>query len=194
MHRDDRAAFFEAYRADLPRFVAADRRHNGRGLYFGRMVGFDLDPVTGKRVPGGTPEEGNQLETLLRRVERSQETGQGVQRAKLQVAVFDPARDHTPSPYLPFPCLQHVTFEPDGDVLHTNAFYATQQLVRKAYGNLLGLYRLGAFMAHEMGLRPGRLAVFVGVERLGDGTRASYGPLVEAIGAALAESTERPDV
>lgn len=171
-----RTAFFDAYRRGLPWFVQGSkkaRKSNRRGIYFARMVGFDLDPATGKPTIGGLPDEGNQLETVLRLYERSQEVRdgrrKGVQRIKLQVGIFDPVRDHTPSPYLPFPCLQHVTFEPDvkSGVLHTSAFYATQQLVRKAYGNLLGLHQLGTFMATEMKLRPGRLSVFVGVEKLG---------------------------
>ena len=36
-------------------------------------------------------------------------------------------------------------------------FYATQHIVEKAYGNYLGLCRLGQFMAHEMGLRLDRM-------------------------------------
>ena len=32
-------------------------------------------------------------------------------------------------------------------------FYATQYVVERAYGNYLGLCRLGEFMAHEMGLK-----------------------------------------
>lgn len=183
-----RTAFFEAYRRALPRFVHADR-NNRRGLYFARMIGFDVDPVTGERMGDDIPKEGNQLEIVLQRYERGQETGRGVQRAKLQVAVFDPTRDHIPGPYLPFPCLQHVTFEPDSKsgVLHTNAFYATQQLVRKGYGNLLGLYQLGAFMAAEMELKPGRLAVFVGVERLGDVPKKRFAPMMDEVEDALNE-------
>ena len=48
----------------------------------------------------------------------------------------------------------------------TNAFYATQQLFEKAYGNYLGLAQLGSFMAQQMGEKPARLNVFVGVAKL----------------------------
>ena len=37
--------------------------------------------------------------------------------------------------------------------LEVMAFYANQILLEKAYGNYLGLYRLGQFMAGEMGLK-----------------------------------------
>ena len=56
-----------------------------------------------------------------------------------------------------FPCLQQVVFHTKGsngsDGLEVVAFYANQLLFEKAYGNYLGLYRLGKFMAGEMGLR-----------------------------------------
>src|SRR3546814_7420399 len=63
---------------------------------------------------------------------------------------FDPGRDHVASAQLGFPCLQQVSFEPTTAGLVVNAFYATQQVFDKAYGNYLGLAQLGAFMAHEM--------------------------------------------
>ena len=47
-----------------------------------------------------------------------------------------------------------------------NAFYATQLLFNKAYGNYLGLCRLGDFMAHEMGLTFERMNCFVGVAKI----------------------------
>jgi hypothetical protein len=50
--------------------------------------------------------------------------------------------------------------------LGLNAFYATQQLFVKAYGNWLGLARLGVFLAHEMGLRFDRLTCFAGIEKM----------------------------
>lgn len=187
-----RAAFFAAYRRALPWFVSGSpraRKLNGRGIYFARMVGFDLDPATGKPTVGGLPDDGNQLETVIRLYTHGQETGTSAHRIKLQVGIFDPVRDHVSGAFLNFPCLQHVTFGPDPieGVLHTNAFYATQQLVRKAYGNLLGLHQLGAFMAREMRLRPGRLSVFVGVEKLGDMSKKRLSPLKSAVEAALGE-------
>ena len=176
----DRALFFERYRRDYPRFAHADRR-NRRGIYFGRLVAFDHDPLRGTPRPGrSTPCGGNQLEFILAQHGRRG----GVRRSMYQAAVFDPTQDHSATAQLGFPCLQHVTFVPEGGVLHTNAFYATQQLVRKGYGNLLGLGWLGAFMAGEMGLAPGRLTVMVGSEKVGDATKGSYAALVAAVRAA----------
>ena len=83
-----------------------------------------------------------------------------------QATAFDPGRDHIASAQLGFPCLQQVSFEPTAAGLVTNAFYATQQIFDKAYGNYLGLAQLGAFMASEMGIPLARLNVMVGVAKL----------------------------
>jgi hypothetical protein len=67
-----------------------------------------------------------------------------------------------------------------------NAFYATQQIVHKGYGNYLGLCRLGAFMAHEMGRRFVRLNVFVGVAKM-DKIRKSNPNFQTLLGVTRAE-------
>jgi hypothetical protein len=147
----DRKKLFDYYRRAFPRYQAMDRRLNGKGLYFERLTMF-----------GGGPNGGNQLEHILETC-----TGRkGVRDTMLQAAVFDPRRDHTKSAQLGFPCMQHVSFVPTRDGLVTNAFYATQQLFEKAYGNYLGLARLGAFMARELGMKLVRLNVYVGVAKL----------------------------
>ncbi len=64
------------------------------------------------------------------------------------------------------PCLQQVSFTFDDGALHLNAFYATQQIARKAYGNYLGLARLGAFMADQMQLQFEQMNVFVGMAQM----------------------------
>ena len=81
-----------------------------------------------------------------------------------------------------------MSFEPTTAGLVTNAFYATQQIFDKAYGNYLGLAQLGAFMAREMGMPLARLNVMVGVAKLERITKgdAEFGPLTEAIRALVA--------
>jgi hypothetical protein len=74
---------------------------------------------------------------------------------------------------------------PTADGLVANAFYATQYVFDKAYGNYLGLAQLGAFMAHEMGLRLARLNVTVGVAKI-DGISKSDAILKPVIAAARA--------
>jgi hypothetical protein len=171
--RRDRARLFALYKGVFPRYVAMNRRANGRGLYFERLMMFGPN----------TPCEGNQLEWIL-----SQYASRpGVRDTMFQAAIFDPARDHIRNARVVFPCLQHVSFVPTNEGLVTNAFYATQYVIDKAYGNYLGLAQLGAFMAHEMRLPLARLNITVGVAKL-DGiskTDATLQPLISAARALV---------
>ena len=177
----DRGLLFSNYVARLPDFVSMAPAKNARGLYFARLVAFDTDPKTGKRMAAGTgvPHDGNQLEFIIRHLAPRK------RRSYLQASIFDPARDHSESAQLGFPCLQHVTFVPRFATGHLqlNAFYATQYVFEKAYGNFLGLARLGMFVAGEAGLRLGRVTCYVGVEQIGD--RPARGPALEALHKAI---------
>ncbi len=169
----NRAQLFKLYKSVYPRYVAMNRRANGRGLYFERLTMFGDD----------VPCDGNQLEWILSQYN----SRSGIRDSMFQAAIFDPARDHIKNARVGFPCLQHVSFVPSGEGLVTNAFYATQYVFDKAYGNYLGLAQLGAFMAREMGLPFARLNVTVGVAKL-DGVSksdASLKPLIAAARAAL---------
>lgn len=170
----DRRALFNMYRDAFPRYQAMNPRDNRRGLYFERLTAFGRGPC-----------DGNQLEWIL-----SQFGGrEGVRRSMFQASVFDPARDHVADAQLQFPCMQHVSFEPTKAGLVVNAFYATQQLFVKAYGNYLGIAQLGAFMAHEMHMPLFRINVIVGVakfERISK-TDPELQPLLRAIKTCLAE-------
>jgi hypothetical protein len=99
--------------------------------------------------------------------------------------VFDLFRDISRSAQQGFPCLQHVTFVPDFEqnTLAVNAFYATQQLCVKAYGNWLGLCRLGAFVAEGAGLTFDRLTCFAGVEKLDSNMRPKSGATLKRLRA-----------
>lgn len=176
MSRGDRSRLFSLYRKTFPRWQAMNRRANGRGLYFERMVMYGRGPCAG-----------NQLEWILSKF-RSRK---GVRRSMLQATTFDPARDHVASAQLGFPCLQQVSFEPTAAGLVTNAFYATQQVFDKAYGNYLGLAQLGTFMAREMGMRLARLNVMVGVAKLERIKKSDVDlvPLVDAARALVSVST-----
>ena len=146
----DRARLFKFYRDAFPRYQAMNPRDNRRGLYFERLTSYGRGPC-----------DGNQLEWIL-----SQFNGrEGVRRSMFQASVFDPERDHVADAQLQFPCLQHVSFEPTKEGLVINAFYATQQLFVKAYGNYLGIAQLGAFMAQEMKMKLIRMNVIIGVAK-----------------------------
>ena len=114
---------------------------NRNGIYFQRFISFGHDDD----MRGGV----NQLEHIIQTW-----NGGNHRRSALQAAVFDPQVDHTNQRQRGFPCLQQVAFSPlcSGGLTATG-FYATQYIFERAYGNYLGLWRLGRFMAQEMGLR-----------------------------------------
>lgn len=185
--KGDRKALYETYRENLPDYVALEPNKNRKGLYFGRLIAYDFDHKTGKRLayapPEAIPEGGNQLEFIIQRCKK------GVRVSEFQAAIFDPARDHTKAAQLGFPCLQHVTFVPcfSEGTLMLNSFYATQQLFAKGYGNFLGLARLGLFVAGQVGLALTRVTCFVAVEKMEKKPRqgAVLDAVVEACNRAL---------
>ena len=169
----NRTKLFKYYIDAFPRYQAMNLRENRRGLYFERLVSY-----------GRGPGNGNQLEWIISQYNNRD----GVRRSMFQASVFDPARDHVADAQLQFPCMQHVSFEPTSEGLVINAFYATQQLFKKAYGNYLGIAQLGAFMAHEMNLRLIRMNVIIGVAKLEHISKrdASLKPLIDAARACVA--------
>jgi hypothetical protein len=107
-----------------------------------------------------------------------------------QAAIYDPVRDQDAAAQKAFPCLQHVTFVPDfrGGTLALNAFYATQQLFVKAYGNWLGLARLGMFVASQVDLRFAAMNCFAGIEKMD--MRPKSGRQLERLRSAATDAVE----
>jgi hypothetical protein len=177
MAQGSRAKLFEFYKMAFPFYRAQNRQSNGRGLYFERLTMYGRGPC-----------DGNQLEWILSQYE----SRPGVRRSMWQATTFDPGRDHDATAQLGFPCLQHVSFVPTKAGLVANAFYATQQVFDKAYGNYLGLAQLSAFMAQQMKLPLARLNVTVGVAKLEriSKTDPALNGLLSAAKACLARSLE----
>lgn len=162
----DQAAedLYESYNLMLPGLVKADAG-SARGTYFGCLVSW----------PGKEPGGRNQLAeriAQLRRQRRNVSTfnatdlileGAGERPDDpdpvpgLQVCRSDQART------MSFPCLVHI----DVSVLHGRlsmlAVYRHWHLVRKAYGNLVGLCELQRFLAQQSGFAVGELVVHAGV-------------------------------
>ena len=84
MSRGNRTRFFALYRETFPRWQAMNRKANGRGLYFERMVMYGRGPC-----------HGNQLEWILSQFN----SRKGVRRSMFQAATFDPE---------PRPCRQRA--------------------------------------------------------------------------------------
>jgi hypothetical protein len=164
----DRHAFFARFREFYPGLRGWNRL-NRHGTYFGRLVAF-----------GRGPEDGNQLEHIIKNF-----TERGVRRPTAMVAsVFDPGRDHTAQRRRGFPCLNRVEFIPLGQGnLAVRADYPCQFLFERAYGNYLGLCRLGKFMAREMGLKLTQLTCTVGIALRGEAAKRDLSGLEAALRA-----------
>ncbi|QDT66479.1 thymidylate synthase [Calycomorphotria hydatis] len=137
-------AFADLCKSELfPRLKKLDRR-NRRGVYFERLINFSS--------------EVDQVNEVIDRMT----SGIKFRPTGLQMACFDPTKDHSAGRMLGFPCLQQVgvTFEPGGGFSITG-FYPTQYVVSRAYGNLLGLSRLGEYLSFRTGCELSRVAIFV---------------------------------
>lgn len=173
--KNDRHQFYREYENAVP-FIRR-KQANRRGIYFERLMAF----------PGHEGKKVNQLERIINTWHQGNH-----RHSALQAAIFDPTADHSDARQLGFPCLQQVVFYPNGsngeDGLTVVAFYANQTLAEKAYGNYLGLYRLGLFMAREMGIKMKEvICVATALKLSGDPsiTKRACKPVVDAIRLVL---------
>jgi hypothetical protein len=131
-----RNALYERYLRLWPRLGKI--RQNRRGTYFQRLISY----------PQPSASAFNQLEFVI-----SAYTGGTRRRSALQCGILAPTLDLNATPFQGFPCMQQVAFMPEGrNGLRISALYPMHYLWARAYGNYLGLIRLGRFMAVEMGL------------------------------------------
>jgi hypothetical protein len=161
----------------LPRLRARDSQ-NRRGTYFERMIAFQ-----GVRGKGGKilNETKNQLEHIIGLWPQNGEHARPRQSA-LQVACLDPVKDHNGATRSGFPCLQQISFTYDEDRgLAVNAYYPTQYIFDRAYGNYIGLCYLGYFMAQELGLDLVRLNCFICRPELGAIKKSGLRELTEIV-------------
>lgn len=154
MWNPDRPAsdLFKRYENALPQIKKT--RQNSYGTYFERLISHGAKNSKGF----------NQLQFII---DTRQKSG-NMRRSALQASIVEPSRDLTNQRQRGFPCLQQVSFAPYGDNnMSVNGFYGTQYIFEKAYGNYLGLFDLGTFVAHSLGLRLTQLNCFTGIAELG---------------------------
>lgn len=151
---------------------------NRRGTYFQRLVAFG----NGNEAPV------NQLEHVIGTWHKGNH-----RHSALQLSIFDPRRDHNDCRQMGFPCLHQVCFTPLGTNgsagLAVTGFYATQHIFEKAYGNYLGLCRLGHFVAHETNLRLVRMTCIAASARLGNVEKTEVTSFASALRGLVREST-----
>lgn len=160
----------------FPRLKACNAR-NRLGTYFERMMNF-----TGQR--GEAAKTVDQLGFIIDLLTKSRKWPR---QSALQLSCFDPAKDHTGQPVRGFPCLQQIGLSHDGDSrLALHAFYPTQYIFDRGYGNYLGLCHLGSYIAHQTGLTFVRLNCYIGEPHLGDVRKRDVAELKSAIQQRLA--------
>lgn len=166
----------------LPRMKSRSALNN-KGTYFERMMSYQ-----GVRTDG-TDRCVNQLDFVVELMNRDRRQRESA----IQIACFDPAKDHTGQPVRGFPCLQQIGISyGDGNGIAINGFYPTQYVVDRGYGNYLGLCQLGSFIAHETGMEFRRLNCFIGRATLGKPSKRALRPL-EAVVTNQADANQAQD-
>lgn len=126
------------------------------GEYCHRMVAW----------PGPDGEPINQLVDVASKLRRYSDPGHRYRYSSdYEIALEDPLLDlrtqlpgRNRDPY-GFPCLSHISLTVQDGTVHLTALYRNQHLVKKAYGNYLGLARLGRALCHHAGLKLGTVTV-----------------------------------
>lgn len=175
---NDADLLFERFDRAWPRLSRC--RANNRGSYFRRLTAYQ---------PNGSEDAVNQLKHIAATYKKGNH-----RRSALQAAIIDPTRDHNDCRQLGFPCLHQVAFAPTADDgLVVTGFYATQFLMDRAYGNYLGLCRLGRFMAKQMDLEFRRMICIASIAQRGTPNKSALQPLEKELTTILAPVNEASD-
>lgn len=143
-----RDVLYKRYESVLPKIRKL--KGNSYGLYFERMI--DFDPKAERKI--------NQIEEIIGFYEAGL-----LRRSAFQVSIWDPRRDLEKKRQRGFPCLQHYVVSCVQKKVVLIAFYATQFVFERAYGNLLGLCNLAKFFSYQVNLPVESLMCYVGVEQ-----------------------------
>jgi hypothetical protein len=174
----------------LPRLKARSSK-NRRGTYFERLVAYS---GYGRRRGKTEPRIVNQLGYVINFWKKAVTNGSRPRQSALQLACFDPAKDDNGSVRAGFPCLQQISLAYKGPgTLELNAYYPTQYLFERGYGNYLGLCQLGHIIAHQLDVRFIALTCFVGRPVLDGGTKAGHRELAEFLRERLRKRGAQSD-
>lgn len=148
---------------------------NRRGSYFRRLTAYRPKTVGDKPI--------NQLEHIVKTYRAGNH-----RRSALQASVFDPTLDHVNSRQLGFPCLHQVSFAPVGERgLVVTGYYATQYIIDRAYGNYLGLCRLGEFIAKQLDLKLVKMTCIASVSQLGSPNKSDLRDLANRLAPLISD-------
>jgi len=151
----------------LPRYRARIQKSCPNLLketYFERLVAYkgynqSTDGIEAKTI--------NQLGKIIDTYKHYHAKGTNPSPSKYIATFLNPSLDNTNmSPYFKFPCLQQIGFSFANHEITISAFYTIQYLMKRGYGNYLGLCNLGLFMSKETCLPLARINCFVGNPRV----------------------------
>jgi len=136
---------------------ALHKRLRNPDNYFDRLVAYpsvegdpfnQLEYIVDRLINQRKPRKGGRGGALT----SPYEVGLNIPGGDLRIQA--PGRDRNT---MGFPCMSHVSFTLDGDLLNLSALYRNQHFVSRAYGNYVGLSRLGKFIAREVGIQLGEV-------------------------------------
>lgn len=152
------------------------------------------------RRADGAGEEVNPLERMITKMKSELGKGRGTMKSCYELGVAEGEYD------LPLygtvrdqnrrrggPCLSHLSFKLFDGSLHLTAMYRSHDYRRKVIGNLLGLARLQACVAREIGQPMGTMVVHSTYATL-EGSEGSIEQLIEDLRPLAVQREEAPDV
>lgn len=143
---------------------------NRRGTYFGRLVSYptsqgpqdqlgDLLRKLRVELSSGAPKAARyEINTSLPTANSDQKHESEVLACQA-VPIYSTGNDNSA---MGFPCLSFCSFQLDGGALHMVAHYRSQYLIKRGYGNYLGLSRLLCYVCRIVELHVGELMVVAG--------------------------------
>jgi thymidylate synthase len=118
------------------------------GTYFGRVVAH----------PRSGGEAGPQLVHTIEKLKKAKKGKRW--KAIYEVNIY--SEEHDRNIKRGFPCMSHLAFQLDGERVDCLATYRSHDMIKKAYGNYLGLAELQRYVADQSGFEPGELSVLAG--------------------------------
>lgn len=158
---NDARALFDRYNKAWPGIKKCPA--NKLGVYFRRLTAYN-EGVNQLQFIGDTYHRGNHRKSAL------------------QAAILDPTKDHKDNRIRGFPCMQQVSFTPLGKgALSVTGYYGMQYQFEKAYGNYLGLYHLGQFMAKQLNLTLSQVVCVASTLSLGNESKQDLRPFAKDV-------------
>ncbi len=152
----------------LPRHRVRVRMSGGnipRETYFERLVAYNgfKTNKNGKLKPTKI----DQIKRIVDTFKHYNSIGKQPSPSKFIATCYNPSTDNTNnSPYFMFPCLQQIGFSFAKSQLTVTGYYTIQYMMKRGYGNYLGLCYLGQFISNETGVPLSRVNCFVGNPRV----------------------------